>query len=406
MNDIIEDVVMNKFNYFLIMGLFLFVACKENKVAPVENDGTPPKPVTNVQVENMHGKARIQYDLPDDSDLLYVKAEYQLNSGGEVRETKASYFKDYLMVEGFDDTTKTQVTLYAVDRSENVSEPVSVDIEPLTPPILDVFQSLQVVKDFGGINVTFENKNEAEIVISTIIVDSLGEWISANNFYTKRSEGDFSVRGYDAEQREFGLFIRDRWNNHSDTLYKEVTPLFEELLDKTQFQEIEFPNSPEPYSGSYVLSNIWDDDIGTMYHSTQQQSQGAGFPLWFTFDLGARTKLSRFRVWPRQGDWIYGHGNFKMMEVWGSNNPATDGSFDGWEKLMIIESFKPSGLPTGQYSNEDAEYAAAGEEFVFPAEAPEVRYIRFKVIESWGSGPGSPSGFVHIAEVSFWGQNQ
>ena len=36
--------------------------------------------------------------------------------------------------------------------------------------------------------------------------------------------------------------------------------------------------------------------------------------------------------------------------------------------------------------------------FEFPAEAPPVRYIRFKVLETWGG-----MDFIHFTEFTFWG---
>lgn len=92
-------------------------------------------------------------------------------------------------------------------------------------------------------------------------------------------------------------------------------------------------------------------------------------------------------------------GNLKTWEVWGrTDTPPADGSWDGWTKLMDCESHKPSGLPVGQHTAEDWEYLQAGEDFEFPAEAPPVRYIRFKVLETWGG-----MDFIHFTEFTFWG---
>jgi hypothetical protein len=142
---------------------------------------------------------------------------------------------------------------------------------------------------------------------------------------------------------------------------------------------------------------------------TQQGSDVTGFPQWITIDLGVTARLSRFMFWDRgagTGSWIYTHGNVKHMELWGSTDPNPDGSFDGWTKLIDVHSFKPSGLPPGDNTSEDVEYAAAGQEFMFPLDTPPVRYIRLVCIESWTAPPESPNGFMHISEVSFWGQDQ
>lgn len=386
--------------------LLMITACKEDRISPVENDDVPPKPVKNAQVENLPGQARITYDLPEDEDLLYVKAEYDINS--EIsREAKSSFYKKSLTVDGFADTLDYEVKLYAVDRSENESEPLSIKVKPLTPPILTAFESLQVQEDFGGVNIAFVNEAEADIVISVISKDSLGEWQSADNLYTKRSGGNFSVRGYPPEEMEFGFYVRDRWDNRSDTLVQNIVPLPEVELDKDLFDEYRLPTDAVRYSGSWGMEKMFDGIIGNQGFHTSQDSDESGFPQWNTLDLGVQAKLSRFKFWDRGagGDsWIYTHGNVKTMELWGSNDPNPDGSWDdSWTYITTVESFKPSGLPPGDANQEDVEYAAQGQEFIIPAEAPAVRYIRFRVIESWTAPPESPNGFYHVSEIGFWG---
>ncbi len=85
----------------------------------------------------------------------------------------------------------------------------------------------------------------------------------------------------------------------------------------------------------------------------------------------------------------------------GSNNPAADGSWDSWTKLMDGTSVKPSGLPIGTNSPEDIALVGAGEEFIFPENTPDVKYIRIKVLETW-SGAKS----FYIMQVGFWGAEQ
>jgi hypothetical protein len=49
-------------------------------------------------------------------------------------------------------------------------------------------------------------------------------------------------------------------------------------------------------------------------------------------------------------------------------------------------------------SDEDAAYALAGEEFYFPSDAPPVRYIRIRILGTWGL-----SDYMHIGELTFFG---
>jgi hypothetical protein len=70
---------------------------------------------------------------------------------------------------------------------------------------------------------------------------------------------------------------------------------------------------------------------------------------------------------------------------------------------MSCESIKPSGLPLGiqSFDQEDKEYAMAGEEFLFPNEAPVSRYIRVKVLRNW-----SDSHFINFQQMWLFGQDE
>lgn len=404
---------MCKFKAFMIsvaLGCLLGACSREKSVGPIDDAGAAPGEVSNVQVTNIAGGAKISYTLPGDPDLFYVEADYEIRPGVK-EQAKSSYYGNTLVVQGFRDTTAQKVTLYAVDRGEKRSGPVEVTINPLISPVRQAYASLAYDKDFGGISVTFENPSMADLVVDVMVKDSLGDWEDYDKNYSNLANGFFTVRGLPSQETTFGLYVKDRWDNHSDTLIKTLIPIFEVQLDKSLFKDMSayLPGNPKPYSSSYTMPHLWDDNINSMYHTTQNVGDGAGFPLHFAFDLGVKAKLSRMRLWPRQGDWIYTHGNVKDMEVWGTNNdPGTWSpfSFAGWTKLADFHSFKPSGQPVGTNTEADNAYAVAGEEMPFPISDPPVRYIMFNVIDNWSQPPNDPSGFAHIAEVTFWGQPQ
>ncbi|MCS2766081.1 DUF5000 domain-containing lipoprotein [Bacteroides thetaiotaomicron] len=66
-------------------------------------------------------------------------------------------------------------------------------------------------------------------------------------------------------------------------------------------------------------------------------------------------------------------------------------------RLITCNSFKPSGKPVGENTDEDNSYIAKGEKFDFPSGIPEVRYIRIKVLDSW-----SGQGYVQFSEFTFY----
>src|SRR5690606_10160762 len=128
-------------------------------------------------------------------------------------------YNNNITLEGFAEAKDYQVLLYAVSKGGKKSVPVAVTITPLEPPVMSVLQSLSMGITFGGVFVNFENENEADIKINVIATDSQGAFQPAETFYTKSKNGTFSVRGFEPVKRTFGAFIRDRWDNYSDTVY-------------------------------------------------------------------------------------------------------------------------------------------------------------------------------------------
>jgi hypothetical protein len=114
--------------------------------------------------------------------------------------------------------------------------------------------------------------------------------------------------------------------------------------------------------------------------------------------MGVKAKLSMLTWWMRQ-DFYYSLHNPRNVEIWGSNNPSSDGSWTNWVLLATHEQIKPSGLPAGQLSQADIDAATAGETVTFPLNSPPVRYIRFKTLRNWSDGT-----YVNFNEIAMWGQ--
>lgn len=74
---------MKKNLFFILISLALFIACNEEPVGQTPLDNIAPGKVSDINVTNIPGGAYLTYKLPDDEDLLYVKAIYQLKEGGE-----------------------------------------------------------------------------------------------------------------------------------------------------------------------------------------------------------------------------------------------------------------------------------------------------------------------------------
>jgi len=165
--------------------------------------------------------------------------------------------------------------------------------------------------------------------------------------------------------------------------------------DKSLFKQVNLPTDITSEYG-WVLPHLWDNITG---QDQGFHTGGSGMPQWFTIDLGQTVTLDNFRLWQRENA-LYDVGNPKVFEVWGSTNPNSNGSWDSWTKLQTFTSVKPSGLPAGQTSDGDKTFAKAGEKFIFPTTIPNVRYIRIKVLQTWGG-----ASYLHLTELTFYKRN-
>lgn len=353
--------------------------------------------VTVLTTEGTPGGAVITYRLPESKDLLYVKALYMVGESTPM-EVRTSRYDHSVTLQGFGDTQPREVTLLCVDKMENEGPAVTTSVTPLTPPITSVYNSLNIGTTFGGIYIDYINADKGNIAIHVQTLDEENNPYEPTVHYTSSDRGRIFVRGFKAEARTFDIYITDRWGNRSQTLSESHTPYPESLLDKSKFAEFKLDNDIACNAWGGSLSYAWNDDFTPplFVHSPG----GDTFPMSFTFDMGQTAKLSRYKFYHLfREDYAYQRGNLKRWEVWGrTDTPPTDGTWEGWTKLLDCESFKPSGLPVGEISGDDWEYLQQGEDFEFPPTAPEVRYIRFKVLETWGG-----DDFIHFQEFTFWG---
>lgn len=397
------------FSVALLGGMMCLAGCgQDEKIGLEPTDNVAPGLPTDIGVENISGGAIISYTPPKDDDLLCVMASYTIN--GVEMVAKASPYANHLKVEGFGKEGTYEITLKSVDKSKNESQSVAVTVNPTTPPVINIFNTLKVTDSFGGMRLTWENETEANIIVEIFQKDG-DDWTSKENFYSNAKEGKASIRGLDPELVTFGYRIRDRWDNYSELLEQESLPLLEIQIDKSKFREITaLPGDVEPMS-SLPIRNIWDGNtVSNCFHAAG--SGGIGQAI--TFDMGQVAKVSRFKMWQRteSADWIYNHNNLKHYIIYGCNEiteEMRDGgrvdddgitypTFEGWTEIIDVECYKPSG-DSGKVTNEDKEYILNGDEHEVPIETPAFRYVRIYMLETWSGG-----NIPQIGEMTFWGQ--
>jgi len=384
---------MKKKIVYLILP-FLVWGCGEDYIGQYALDDVPPGAVSGVSVENIPGGSVISYTIPTDEDFSYVKAVYTVN--GQTKEQKSSVFNRKITLDGFGKSATQQIELIAYDKSENASTPVKVDIHPLDAPVFNMIESVTIKDDFGGIRVDWQNPYKADIVLTVLTTSNeygVEEWTEAGRFYSGAVQGGANVRGYNDAERFFGLYFRDRWDNFSDTLYIKAHPYFEEMLDKSKFSRWNPPGIPyNAYNdAAWRIENLWD---GT-------RTGFASYTHDNTFDMGQTAKLSRIKINNRgEATTLYNFAHPKKFQIWGSNHPNVNADFSTWTLLGEFDSFKPSGLPLGEFNDDDYNYGSInGEEWNFPLDIPAMRYIRWYVLDTWGG-----SEYTQVLEMTLWGE--
>lgn len=397
--------------------LFFIIGCKElGRIEHVDQSAPAPKPVSVKEVINTSGGAIIKFQVPDDENLLGVKAVYERN--GEIVETKASLFIDTLVVEGFGSTNSQEIKLYSIGRNEKLSDAIDVLINPLAPPVQTV--EFNVESGFGGVIVNLKkNLTEADLAM-VLMADTVGDgkYADVQTFHTKSKEIKFPRRGLKIRPTKFGIYLRDRWNNKSDTIFKELTPVEEIKIPSDLFRNASLPTDyfiPAENSTGYRLEQLWlgaDASDGNFYAT----SHSAPMPQWFTIELGRKVKLSRIQKWPRPDYELYSSTAPRVIQVWGSENPNPSGAWDdSWFLIGEFEQFKPSGYGEGRevgpISAEDRDYWYNKTEFdVVPTvKAPDpyrpATHIRVRVLSTFQTyGTEADKSQVIIGQLVFWGQ--
>lgn len=384
---------------FVIVAGFVAQSCSEPPVGQQPIDSTPPGPVSNVVVKNIPGGAILSYTLPDDEDLLYVKALYNLKGG--VAEAKSSLYNDTIKVLGFGDTEPREVSIIAVDRSRNESTPVKATVTPEEAPVITIGKTLHLIEDFGGVQGQWLNPNRDEVTVHIVKEDEYGDYQPLETFYTTVAEGKGAARGLDTIPGSFGIYVKDRWGNVCPTLYKELTPMFEISFDKNMWANAKLPNDIDDTQG-WGMSRIWDGIYGPGDNGFSSPGGTGIWPQSITIDLGVLGKISRLQLFQRGSNYIFAEGNPKLFEVYGAKDYDPSGNWDSWTLLGSFESIKPSGLPLGQHSAEDDDVAlTSGEDFIMPLDVPAVRWIRIKVLKTWAGGDN-----FQIGELFVYGDNR
>jgi len=193
------------------------------------------------------------------------------------------------------------------------------------------------------------------------------------------------------------LFLPD--TTAIDTFYTDfevMSPLFK--LDKHKFQRwnpIDIPYSEFMQGNGFNIEKLWDE----VYSGHGYVSNACCFPSSFTFDLGEVVNIKKVLLNPAYTADLYSWGSVRKLKLYASDSPDVTADLSTWQYIGDYNSVKPSGLPIGNNTGEDAEYAMKGEYFTLHGNISPARYIRMVVEQTWGGVPT-----MHITELTFWGE--
>lgn len=401
--------------FILLCFIGIFSACSDDRVWQFSSDGIAPGILKDVVVENIPGGAELTYKLPVDEDLLFVEAQFEQN--GIIRNVKASCHESKLLIEGYADLEEHPVKLFCVDRSNNYSEAVTVSIKPEENPIHAISRSVKMQKGIGGIDVEWKNELNTVVNILFYAADDNGAMQLVDLLSTSTTEGTFSLRGFDDQERRFAVQVRDHWDNLSDTVSGYFKPRFEEAIPKADHKRIILPEDNTTNDPKWwPFEQLFDDVAGVDNNGWHTRDVETEHGVYFTIDLGHKVEFTRYMIWHR-GEYEYQHHNPKRWKIYGrldnpedlySKYPETDSDYwaqgfrdddENWILMMECISEKPSGFDNPVITPEDVEFAKHGFDFIFPEGMPPVRYLRFTIDETWGG-----SLALHIGELSFFGK--
>ena len=387
--------------FLLTILIFTVNSCSKQD----DGDTTPPSVLTIDSVTPTNGGGIISYTLPNDDDILYVRAEYTNSNGVDVSRASSGY-NNSIEIDGLNQTTALTITLYVIDENYNQSPPIYVELVPLESFIYLVQESIEVTTDLGGFRITWENIQSKTVYVFVHINNGIEEEIrilSSNN-----SSESIAVRGLPSDEITISTRIED-FDENSTTLEEKgtLTPLFEQVIDKSTWTLVTSQSvNGNAWEGASV--NFWDDVIDT----TNNNSDNSYFMIWrdlnggsldwpldLVIDLNKNVKVTRFTVWqraywyngPSDVPYYFQEENMKSFIIYASNDAQV------WEELGQFDIGDPRDSE-GNIPQSALESAANGHEFELDQVSESFRYLKFSVTSNYGS-----EAYVNGSEITMYG---
>ena len=392
---------ISKILSILFISLVILFGCKDDE----NGDSTPPGSLSVEDITPTNGGGIISYLLPDDSDILFVRAEYTNSLGVDVYRVSSSH-NNYIEIDGLNQNTPVLVRLFVVDENENLSQPVEVEFTPLPSFIYLVQESISITPDLGGVKLEWENVAEKTVYVHLHIVSDDNEEIRILS--SNSSSENIFVRGLESVEMTFLTKVEDFDGNITDLEEKAtLTPLFEEMIDKSTWTLVnQLSVNGNAWEGETTA--FWDDVVDTAETNSDNsyfiiwRDQNGGtlnWPLDIVISLNKNVRVHRFKVWqrafwyggPTGVPYYYQEENMRSFDLFASNN-LTD-----WTLLGQFDIGDPSD-ENGNIPQDFIDAAANGHDFNLDGVSDTFRYLKFSITSNYGSDT-----YVHGSEITLWG---
>ena len=382
--------------------LLITVSCQDTE----SGDVTAPGKLIVETITPTNGGGIISYTLPDDSDILFVRAEYTNTLGEDVFRV-SSVHNNEVEISGLNQTTPIEVNLFVVDNNDNKSEPTTAEFVPLESFIYLVQESIEFSADLGGVRVSWENIESKTVYVYVHIQNGEDEEIrilSSNSPLENRF-----IRGLEATELTFLTKVADFDGNVTDLEEKGVySPLFEEVIDKSTWSLVSNQSiNGNAWEGSTV--NFWDDIVDT----TQTDSDNSYFIIWrdqnggtlnwpldIVVNLNKNVKINRLKVWQRAfwyngpsptTAYYYQEENMKSFDLFASINGQE------WTLLGQYDIGNPMDAD-GNIPSDAMESAANGHDFELDGVSESFNYLKISITSNYGSDT-----YCHGSEITLYG---
>ena len=390
----------NFLSLFLITFLVL-LGCNENE----NQDSTPPGSLTIESVTPTNGGGILTYSLPNDSDILFVRAEYTNSLGNDVYRVSSSH-NNSIEIDGLNQNTPISVRLFVIDENENISEPTDVEFTPLPSFIYLVQESISISPTLGGVNIQWENIAEKTVYVHLHIVNAGEEEIRILS--SDKEFENISVRGLESVEMTFLTKVEDFDGNITDLEEKAtISPLFEEMIDKSTWTLMS-QLSVDGNAWEGETDNFWDDIVDTAetnadnsYFIIWRDANGGvlNWPLDIVINLNKNVKIHRLKVWQRAFwyngptgiPYYYQEENIRSFDLYASENSQD------WTLLGQYDIGDPSDQD-GNIPQDFIDAAANGHDFDLEGVSDKFRYLKFSITSNYGSDT-----YVHGSEITLWG---